>query len=80
MAILDIGDHLMSLSESNRMQEKETELKHEVIQLQSKAENLKKRREELKKDLIRNVKDNKTDSRRYLQPIKVSTKAGPVIV
>ena len=58
----DIGDQLMSLMESNRIREKEEMLKYEVTQLQSKAEKLKKRRDNLRKDLIRNVNvANKND-------------------
>ena len=68
---LDIGDHLMSLFESDRIREKEQVLKHEVTQLQSKADKLKKRRDNLKKDLIRNVNINKNDSRGPLHSIKV---------
>lgn len=67
----DIGDHLMSLLESDRIREREQLLKYEVTQLQSKADKLKKRRDNLKKDLVRNVNSNKNDSRGPLHSIKV---------
>ena len=67
----DIGDQLMSLLETNRILEEEQILKHEVAQLQSKAEKLEKRRENLKNDLIRNVNTNNNDSGGPLHLIKV---------
>ena len=67
----DIGDHLMALFESNREREKEENLKQEVAQLQTQAESLKLRRDNLRKDIIRNVNSNKNDSTGILTPIKV---------
>lgn len=69
----DVGDHLMSLLESDRMQEREQELKQEIAQLQNKAHKLKERRDNLKNDLKRNININKNDSRGQLHPIKVSS-------
>ena len=67
----DIGDHLMALFESNQEREKEEKLKQEVAQLQTQAESLKLRRDNLRKDIIRNVNSNKNDSTGILTPIKV---------
>ena len=67
----DIGDHLMALFESNCEREKEEKLKQEVAQLQTQAESLKLRRDNLRKDIIRNVNSNKNDSTGILTPIKV---------
>ena len=67
----DVGDHLMSLLESDRMQEREQKLKQEIAQLQNKAQKLKERRDNLKNDLKRNININKNDNRGQLHPIKV---------
>ena len=67
----DIGDHLMALFESNRERENEENLKQEVAQLQTQADSLKLRRDNLRKDIIRNVNSNKNDSTGILTPIKV---------
>jgi len=72
MAKLDIGDHLMALLESDRNQEKEQKLKQEILQLQTRANKLKNRTDNLQKDLIRNINANKNDSRGQMQPIKIS--------
>ena len=69
----DIGDHLMSLLETDRIDQREKILKQEVTDLQTKADRLKKRRDNLRKDLIRNINTNKNDSKGHVhQPIKVS--------
>ena len=70
MMKMDIGDHLMALLESDRHQEKEQKLKQEILQLQTKANKIKSRTDNLKKDLIRNINVNKND-RGQIQPIKV---------
>ena len=72
MAKLDIGDHLMALLESDRNLEKEQKLKQEILQLQTRANKLKNRTDNLQKDLIRNINANKNDSRGQMQPIKVT--------
>ena len=66
----DLGDHLMALLESDRNQEKEQKLKQEILQLQTKANKLKNKTDNLKKDLFRNINANKND-RGQLQPLKV---------
>lgn len=68
---MDIGDHLMALLESDRHQEKEQKLKQEILQLQTKANKIKSKTDNLKKDLIRNINVNKND-RGQIQPIKLS--------
>lgn len=70
MMKMDIGDHLMALLESDRHQEKEQKLKQEILQLQTKANKIKSKTDNLKKDLIRNINVNKND-RGQIQPIKV---------
>ena len=70
MIKMDIGDHLMALLESDRHQEKEQKLKQEILQLQTKANKIKSKTDNLKKDLIRNINVNKND-RGQIQPIKV---------
>ena len=67
----DVGDHLMSLLESDRMEEREQKLKQKIAQLQNKAHKLKERRDNLKNDIKRNININKNDSRGQLHPIKV---------
>ena len=67
----DIGDHLMALLESDRHQEKEQKLKQEILQLQTKANKIKSKTDNLKKDLIRNINVNGKDSGGQIQPIKV---------
>ena len=69
--VKDIGDHLMDLLESERDQEKEQKLKQEIMQLQTKANKLKTKTDNLKRDLIRNINTNKNDSGGQLTPIKV---------
>ena len=70
MIKMDIGDHLMALLESDRHQEKEQKLKQEILQLQTKANKIKSKTDNLKKDLIRNINVNRND-RGQIQPIKV---------
>ena len=70
MIKMDIGDHLMALLESDRHQEKEQKLKQEILQLQTKANKIKSKTDNLKKDLIRNINVNR-NNRGQIQPIKV---------
>ena len=67
----DIGDHLMALLESDRHQEKEQKLKQEILQLQTKANKIKSKTDNLKKDLIRNINVNGKEGGGQIQPIKV---------
>ena len=67
----DIGDHLMDLLESERNQEKEQKLKQEIMQLQTKANKLQTKTDNLKKDVIRNINGNRNDGRGQLTPVKV---------
>ena len=61
----------MDLLESERNQEKEQKLKQEIMQLQTKANKLQTKTDNLKKDVIRNINGNRNDGRGQLTPVKV---------
>ena len=52
-------------------QEKEQKLKQEILQLQTKANKIKSKTDNLKKDLIRNINVNGKEGGGQIQPIKV---------